>query len=61
MARTIDADELIARVMRLSRGDVRATWTALGVVKIIEEGAAQNRGKNADDFSANPCYSGNVK
>lgn len=50
MSRKIDADELIARVMRLSKGDVRAQWSALGIVKVIEESAAQNCGKIADDF-----------
>lgn len=35
--REIDADRLIARIMRLSAGDLQAQWTAAGIVKIIEE------------------------
>lgn len=52
MSRKIDADELIARVMRLSKGDAWAQWSAMGIVKVIEESAAQNCGKIADDFQA---------
>lgn len=53
MEQLIDARELIARIMRLSRGDFKAQWTALGIVKVIEEQAA-NCGKNADDFEPDP-------
>lgn len=35
--RTIDADRLIARIMRLSQGDPHAKWTAAGLIKIVEE------------------------
>lgn len=35
--RKIDADRLIARVMRLSGGRLTAEWTAGGIVKLIEE------------------------
>lgn len=35
--REIDADKLIARIMRLSAGDLQAQWTAAGIVKVIEE------------------------
>ena len=38
--RTIDADRLIARIMRLSQGDLMATWTAAGLIKIVEEEAS---------------------
>lgn len=55
MDRKIDADRLIARIVRLSRGDMLSTWTAMGVVKVIEEEAAEPRGKNADDFSKETC------
>ena len=37
MARTIDSEQLIARIMRLSHGDLRAQWTAAGIIRIIEE------------------------
>ena len=39
--RKIDADRLLARIMRLSHGDLRATWTAAGVVRVIEEETAE--------------------
>lgn len=35
--RTINADRLIARIMRLAQGDLHAVWTTAGIVKIIEE------------------------
>lgn len=35
--KTIDADRLKARIMRLSQGDLKAKWTAAGIVKVIEE------------------------
>lgn len=38
--RTIDADRLIARVMRLSQGRLLAGWTAAGLIHVIEEEAA---------------------
>lgn len=38
--RTIDADRLIARVMRLSGGRLMAEWTAAGIIKVIEEEVA---------------------
>lgn len=34
---TLDADALIARIMRLSQGDLLATWTAAGIIGVIEE------------------------
>ena len=37
MARRIDSEQLIARIMRLSHGDLLAQWTAAGIIKIIEE------------------------
>ena len=40
---TLDADALIARIMRLSQGDLLATWTAAGIIGVIEEmTAAEN-------------------
>ena len=33
----IDADQLKARIMRLSQGDPLAHWTAAGIIKIVEE------------------------
>lgn len=38
--RTIDADRLIARIMRLSQGDPHAKWTAAGLINIVEEEAS---------------------
>jgi len=35
--RTIDADRLVARIMRLSQGDLKAQWTAAGLIGVIEE------------------------
>lgn len=35
--RTIKADRLIARIMRLAQGDLHAVWTTAGIVKVIEE------------------------
>ena len=46
--RKIDADRLIARVMRLSHGDLRAIWTAAGIVKIIEEETAEKDNGKAE-------------
>ena len=41
--KTLDADALIARIMRLSQGDLLATWTAAGIIGVIEEmTAAEN-------------------
>ena len=60
MARTIDVDKLIARIMRLSRGDMKAQWSALGIVKVVEEEAAETIcGKNADDFPEKGVYNVN--
>ena len=42
MKRTIDADRLISRVMRLSQGSLLAGWTAAGIIRVVEEEAAQN-------------------
>lgn len=42
MKQTIETDRLIARVMRLSRGDMLAEWTAAGIVKVIEEEATED-------------------
>lgn len=39
--RRIDADRLLERVMRLSHGDLRATWTTAGIVRVIEEETAE--------------------
>jgi hypothetical protein len=36
----IDADRLIARIMRLSAGRMLAQWTAGGLIKLIEEEVA---------------------
>lgn len=49
--RTIDADRLIARVMRLSGGRLTAEWTASGIVKLVEEEAAveENAGHPGKD------------
>jgi len=33
----IDADRLIARVMRYSQGDLKAQWRAGGIIRVIEE------------------------
>lgn len=37
--KTIDADQLIARVMRLSQGDLTSYWTTAGIIRVIEEEA----------------------
>ena len=37
MARRIDSDRLIAKIMRLSGGKMTAQWTAAGIIKLIEE------------------------
>lgn len=42
MKTTIDADRLIARIMRLSGGRLTAQWNAAGIVKVIEEERAEN-------------------
>lgn len=51
--RKIDADRLIARVMRLSSGKLTAQWTASGIVKLIEEEVAveENAGHLGKDGS----------
>lgn len=36
----VDTDRLIARIMRLSSGDLQAQWTTAGIVRVIEEEAA---------------------
>ncbi len=33
----IDADRLIARIMRYSLGDLKAQWRAGGIIRVIEE------------------------
>lgn len=44
--KTIDADRLVARIMRLSQGDLTAQWTAGGIIKLIEEEEAVNETEN---------------
>ena len=33
----IDTNRLIARIMRLSSGDLKAQWTTAGIIALIEE------------------------
>ena len=39
--KTVDVDELKARIMRLSQGELVAHWTTAGIIKVIEEEAAR--------------------